>query len=54
MLEVEDDGCGFDVEQARGVVFGLRILRYRARMTGGTFSLSRIRSGTMLRSSIPV
>lgn len=54
MLEVEDDGCGFDVEQARGVVFGLRIMRYRARMIGGTFSLSRTRSGTTLRSSIPV
>lgn len=54
MLEVEDDGCGFDVEQARGVVFGLRIMRYRARLIGGMFSLSRTRSGTMLCSSIPV
>jgi signal transduction histidine kinase len=52
MVEVEDDGCGFDVSHAR--VSGLRGLQDRVETLGGQFELkSQAGSGTVLRTELP-
>lgn len=38
-LAIKDDGRGFDVARVLGVGAGLRLMRYRANMIGGTFSI---------------
>jgi signal transduction histidine kinase/ligand-binding sensor domain-containing protein len=53
-LRIEDDGCGFDVDQKpKGV--GLRSIKERAESVGGTFVLeSRPGNGTRIEIIIPV
>lgn len=47
LLEIADDGCGFDVEGARSRGSGLRIMRYRADVIGGRLSIRRREGGGM-------
>ncbi|MBS2963690.1 hypothetical protein KGA66_11565 [Actinocrinis puniceicyclus] len=53
---VEDDGDGFDVHnQARGDGLGIRSMRERARLLGGTLHLrSRVGQGTHVDLAIPL
>lgn len=46
-LTVEDDGRGFDPGSTQRGGMGLRIMKYRATMIGGTFDLQRRPSGGM-------
>lgn len=46
-LSVEDDGRGFDPGSTQRGGMGLRIMKYRATMIGGTFDLQRRPSGGM-------
>lgn len=41
LLQIDDDGCGFDMDGHRATGSGLRIMRYRADVLGGTLSVSR-------------
>ncbi len=53
-LEVEDDGCGFVPEDARGG-YGLRTMQERATAIGGKLELdSRLGAGTRVRFTLPV
>ncbi|MEL6856714.1 MAG: ATP-binding protein, partial [Cyanobacteria bacterium J06607_13] len=56
-LLLEDDGDGFDLQQARSG-FGLQSMRDRAEAVGGTFKLTSHRTGprkgTRLQVSVPV
>lgn len=56
-LEVQDDGQGFDVEQARTATdggIGLRLMRERAAVVGGTLHItSRPGMGTTVRCQVP-
>lgn len=54
-LEVEDDGQGFDAEQATKGRFGLIGINERTRLLGGTMKLcSSEEAGTRLRVTIPL
>ncbi|HMO03948.1 MAG TPA: CHASE domain-containing protein [Kiritimatiellia bacterium] len=46
-LTIEDDGNGFDPSSTQRGGMGLRIMKYRATMIGGTFDLQRRPSGGM-------
>jgi len=49
-LEVEDDGCGFEVDQELKEGLGIRIMRYRAGVIGGTLQIESARGkGTIVR-----
>jgi two-component system, NarL family, sensor kinase len=55
-LDIEDDGCGFDVEQVmrssrRGL--GLSHMRERIEQLGGQFELSSSARGTLVRAVFP-
>ncbi|MEL6160558.1 MAG: sensor histidine kinase [Cyanobacteria bacterium J06554_11] len=56
-LQLEDDGDGFDIQQARSG-FGLQSMRDRAEAVGGTFKLTSRqtgpRKGTRIQVSLPV
>lgn len=55
-LRVEDDGCGFDPDQVQreGKGMGLRTMRERAELLGGTFQvLSRPGAGTRVMVRVP-
>lgn len=53
VIEIEDDGCGFDPGTIRKS-FGLRGMRERIEMLGGTTSIhSRVGGGTRVTASIP-
>jgi PAS domain S-box-containing protein len=58
-LIVEDDGCGFDLAQARrrgsgGYGMGLTNMRERAEVTGGSLSLEAAKgAGTVVRAVFP-
>lgn len=56
-LEVQDDGQGFDVEEARTATdggIGLRLMRERAAVVGGTLQVtSHPGSGTTIRCQVP-
>jgi glucose-6-phosphate-specific signal transduction histidine kinase len=53
-LTVADDGCGMDPDAPTGR-FGLRGMRERVEMAGGTFELvSALNEGTRLRATLPV
>jgi signal transduction histidine kinase len=55
LLEVDDDGAGFDVEQARGKGQGLANLHQRASGLGGTVKIeSAPDRGTTVRLTIPI
>lgn len=47
LLEIADDGSGFDVERTRKQGSGLRIMRYRADVIGGRLSIRRREGGGM-------
>lgn len=50
ILEIADDGCGFDPSQADGCGFGLRNMSERARAINGTFEIhSQPGEGTKVR-----
>ena len=54
-LTIEDDGAGFDVQQARGRGLGLLGIEERIRGLGGQVEfLSQPQKGTLLRCEIPV
>jgi signal transduction histidine kinase len=54
VLEVDDDGRGFDPAQATGAGQGLRNLRERAEALGGRAEIdSTPREGTRVRVTIP-
>lgn len=56
VLEIDDDGCGFDAEEsaAKGR-FGLRAMRSRAEELGGSFALiSAPGDGTLVAARVPV
>jgi signal transduction histidine kinase len=54
VLEVDDDGRGFDPSQATGAGQGLRNLRERATALGGRAEIaSTTGEGTMVRVTIP-
>lgn len=53
LLQIEDDGCGFDTEQAKGV--GMASMHERARELGGTCSvISGINRGTQVYVCLPL
>jgi two-component system NarL family sensor kinase len=55
VLEVEDDGIGFDVSDHQTVNLGVGIHGMRARLgfLGGTLTLSKANPGTILKAVIP-
>ena len=54
-VEVEDDGCGFEVERPAADGFGLIGMRERATMAGGTLRVaSTPGEGTTVRATVPV
>ena len=55
LLEVDDDGLGFDATATAGTGQGLRNLRDRAASLGGEFSIDSVQGqGTTVRISIPI
>ncbi len=56
VLDVRDDGCGFDPDNAPdGTSFGLIAMRQRVGQLGGTIDVeSRPGNGTALSASIPI
>jgi len=54
-LTIQDDGHGFDLEQAKGKGLGLISMEERVRHLGGTFSISaKPGDGTQIKIRIPV
>jgi signal transduction histidine kinase len=54
VLEVRDDGSGFDPEAVAGTGHGLGNLESRARALGGAFHIASDEAGTRLRIELPV
>ncbi len=57
VLEVEDDGIGFDVAEAeaRRPGMGMFAMRERIELVGGTVQvIAEAGSGTLVRASVPV
>jgi len=55
VLEVSDDGCGFDVNTRMVGHFGLQTMQERATAAGGTLEIvSESGVGTIVRMSVPV
>jgi two-component system CheB/CheR fusion protein len=55
VLTIRDDGCGFDVVPRSESGLGMRIMRYRAKMIGGSLSVqSSLNGGTVVRCSFPI
>jgi len=55
VVEVRDDGRGFDPAEVAGAGLGLQIMRYRAHLVGGTLSVeSSPGAGTTVRCSLRV
>jgi signal transduction histidine kinase len=55
MLEIRDNGVGFDPEQASRIGFGLHSLRERATQLGGRLTIdSAVGRGTSLRLEVPL
>ncbi|MFO8231181.1 MAG: PAS domain S-box protein [Longimonas sp.] len=53
-LRVHDSGSGFDQERAQNGGMGLRIMKYRARIIGGTFDVSTaVGEGTTVTCTLP-
>ena len=53
-LTVADDGVGMGDEAARGSGLGLRIMRYRAGLVGGTLTVTGAEGGgTTVRCTLP-
>jgi signal transduction histidine kinase len=53
VIEVRDDGAGFDIE-ARTAGFGLSAMRERAYLAGGTLTVQSDSQGTTVRVRLPV
>ena len=54
LVEVQDDGIGFNPDDQPSLHFGLRLLQERLEGCGGTLSLeSQLGEGTRLRATIP-
>jgi signal transduction histidine kinase len=52
LVEVGDDGCGFEVDSgSRG--FGLTGMRERVGLAGGTLAISSSKDGTLVRARLP-
>ena len=47
LITIADDGCGFEVNTARAQGSGLRIMRYRADVLGGSLNIRRREGGGM-------
>lgn len=47
-LAIEDDGVGIDTGSTRGLEHGISLMRYRARMLGGSLEIRRRRGGGVL------
>jgi signal transduction histidine kinase len=55
VLEVADDGVGFDIAHVRPDRLGLRVMRERASLVGGELTVSsRPRSGSKVRLAVPL
>lgn len=55
VLDINDDGCGFNVAQANGHGFGLNNMRYRVEQLGGTLAVeSTTGEGTTVSAYLPV
>ena len=55
ILEIRDNGVGFDPEQASRMGFGLHSLRERATQGGGRLTIdSAVGKGTALRLEVPL
>ena len=55
VLTVRDDGCGFEVASRSQSGLGLRIMKYRAKMIGGSLEVeSSPDAGTLIRCQFPV
>ena len=52
LLEVRDDGAGFDTETVGGG-FGLAGMRERVSLAGGTLSISSGEQGTLVKAALP-
>jgi signal transduction histidine kinase len=53
-VTVEDDGRGFDVDEAAVDALGLFEMRERAAAAGGTLEVeSRVGEGTRVRATVP-
>jgi len=52
-LRVEDDGCGFDPDAARGKRLGLTSMRERATELGGTLTVTSDDGGTVVELVMP-
>jgi len=54
-LQIDDDGAGIPEAPAQGSGMGLQIMGYRARMIGGSLSVSRKpRGGTIVTCDFPL
>jgi signal transduction histidine kinase len=55
LLDINDDGCGFDPEHIQGRGFGLINMRYRVGQLGGTLTVeSEAGAGTTIMAHLPV
>jgi PAS domain S-box-containing protein len=55
VLTIQDDGCGFDVVFRSQSGLGMRSMRYRAKMIGGSLSVqSSAIGGTVVRCAFPI
>ncbi|MDI1317220.1 ATP-binding protein [Flavobacterium sp.] len=53
VLELADDGCGFDVNQSDSLGIGLHNIKKRTEIIGGNFKLQSSSSGTQLIIKLP-
>lgn len=53
LLEIRDDGVGFDPAEASRDGLGLASMRERAESVGGVLSISSSGSGTVVRLEVP-
>jgi two-component system, NarL family, sensor kinase len=56
VVEVDDDGIGFDVadEQTISIGVGINGMRARLRPLGGSLTISRLSPGTRLQATVPI
>ena len=54
ILELADDGCGFDVNQKESLGIGLHNIKKRTEIIGGQFQLQSSTSGTELIIKLPL
>ncbi len=55
VLTIRDDGCGCDFLPQTSCGFGLRLMEYRARVIGGSFSIGRgSQAGTLVQTTVPL